>query len=339
MKDSKRPLRVFLCHASSDKPAVKKLYERLVKDGIDAWLDKEKLIPGQNWQLEIPKAVINSDVVIVCLSPQSITKEGFVQKEIKFALDSADEKPDGTIFIIPARLENCDVPERINKFQWVDLFSDDGYDWLLKAMQIRADGVGAVIAPEKNKNIAEEASAQINSPLKSFNEKKETKPISNLPQTPQASPENKLLEKSIERKNVQLKSFLPIESMCIYFTNEYKMSFKGKYIWKYEKKGTLRLTEEAFTFRSGDFLLDIDFENVKSIDTKLFARIPKVVYIAINYIENRKDILIGLLPFGTTRDKKWASMWSANKVVESWFGIFNRIPKLSAKIRTPLEIL
>jgi len=150
MIDTKRPLRVFLCHASGDKPAVKELYERLVKDGVDAWLDKEKLIPGQDWQIEIPKAVKNSDVVIVCLSSQSITKEGFVQKEIKYALDAADEKPDGTIFIIPARLEICEVPERISRFQWVDLYSSDGYEWLLKALQLRVNNLGIAIKRKKN---------------------------------------------------------------------------------------------------------------------------------------------------------------------------------------------
>lgn len=153
MTNPNRPLRVFQCHASGDKPAVRKLYELLVNDGIDAWLDKEKLVPGQNWQIEIPKAVKNSDVVIVCLYSQSVTKEGYVQKEIRFALDSADEKPDGTIFIIPARLEDCDVPERISKYQWVDLFLDDGYTWLIKALQMRAVAVNATLAPqEKIKN-------------------------------------------------------------------------------------------------------------------------------------------------------------------------------------------
>ena len=80
MTDTKRSLHVFLCHASGDKPVVIKLYQQLVKDGFDAWLDKEKLIPGQKWQDEIPNAVKKSDVVIVCLSSQSVTKEGFVQK-------------------------------------------------------------------------------------------------------------------------------------------------------------------------------------------------------------------------------------------------------------------
>ena len=91
----KRSLKVFLCHASGDKPTVRRLYKRLVMDGLDAWLDQEKLLPGQDWRLEIPKAVREADVVVICLSNKSITKEGYIQKEIKFALDIADEKPEG----------------------------------------------------------------------------------------------------------------------------------------------------------------------------------------------------------------------------------------------------
>lgn len=144
-----RQLKVFLCHASSDKSKVQELYLRLINDGIDAWLDKEKLIPGQNWQIEIPKAVRNSDIVIVFLSSQSVNKEGFVQKEIKIALDTADEKPEGTIFIIPARLEDCGIPERISQFHWVDLFSDNGYRLLLKSLQLRANALGVSLEPNK----------------------------------------------------------------------------------------------------------------------------------------------------------------------------------------------
>jgi hypothetical protein len=39
-----------------------------------------------------------------------VTKTGFVQKEIKIAPDAADEQPEGRIYIIPVRLEDCDVP-------------------------------------------------------------------------------------------------------------------------------------------------------------------------------------------------------------------------------------
>lgn len=140
-----RKLRVFLCHASNDKSIVENYYSTLLNDGIDAWLDKKSLIPGQDWQIEIPKAVKNSDVVIVFLSSHSVNKEGFVQKEIKIALDTADEKPDGTIFIIPARLEDCEVPGRLRKFHWVDLFDEDGYERLFGALQLRARSLSIVV--------------------------------------------------------------------------------------------------------------------------------------------------------------------------------------------------
>ncbi len=145
--DEKRTLKVFLCHASGDKPQVRNLYKRLSTEGVDAWLDQEKLLPGQDWRVEIPRAVQEADVVVVCLSNKSITKEGYIQKEIKFALDSADEKPDGTIFLIPARLEDCPVPEKLSRWQWVDLFEDNGYLKLLSSLKLRADKVGAVISP------------------------------------------------------------------------------------------------------------------------------------------------------------------------------------------------
>jgi hypothetical protein len=73
MTETKRPLKVFLCHAHADtlralrRNPVRGLPAgaRLAKDGVDAWLDKAKLLPGQgfnrlnlpDWKLEIRKAV------------------------------------------------------------------------------------------------------------------------------------------------------------------------------------------------------------------------------------------------------------------------------------------
>jgi len=142
-----RKLKVFLCHSKDDKPKVRELYRRLVADGFDAWLDEEKLIPGQEWDLEIRKAVQDSDVVVVCLSNGSITQAGYVQKEIRFALDVADEQPEGTIFIIPARLEDCQVPSRLNKWQWVNLFEKTSIEKLNHALNLRAKGLGSIVIP------------------------------------------------------------------------------------------------------------------------------------------------------------------------------------------------
>ena len=145
----KRPLKVFLCHAHADRDAVRALYTRLTNDGVDAWLDKEKLLPGQDWELEIKKAVREADVVVVCLSKQ-FNQAGFRQKEVRLALDTAMEQPEGEIFIIPARLEECENLESLRKWHWVDLFENDGYEILMRALRVRADKTGKTLQIKKS---------------------------------------------------------------------------------------------------------------------------------------------------------------------------------------------
>lgn len=136
-----RKLKVFLCHASQDKPIVRELCQRLNAEGwIDPWLVEEKLLPGQDWDMEIEKAVEAADAVIVCLSSRSINKEGYIQKELRFVLDIALEKPEGAIFVIPLRLDECDIPRRLRSWQYADYFPsnrESAYDRLLKSLQTR----------------------------------------------------------------------------------------------------------------------------------------------------------------------------------------------------------
>lgn len=128
-------LRIFLCHASEDKQSVRLLYKHLQAAGFKPWLDEEDLLPGQVWQHEIPKAIQSSAAVLVCLSQNSIKKDGYVRDEITYALDIADQQPRGTIFFIPTLLEACEVPERLGRYQWVNLFEPNNYERLLKALQ------------------------------------------------------------------------------------------------------------------------------------------------------------------------------------------------------------
>ena len=154
MPDPKRPLKVFLCHAHADRDPVRALYARLTHDGVDAWLDKAKLLPGQDWELEIRKAVREADVVVVCLSKQ-FNQAGFRQKEVRLALDTAMEKPEGEIFIIPARLEECVTLESLRRWHWVDLFEEGGYEKLTRSLNLRAEQVGAIYSGESvSKSVA-----------------------------------------------------------------------------------------------------------------------------------------------------------------------------------------
>jgi DNA-binding SARP family transcriptional activator len=138
-------LRVFLCHSSSDKPFVRALYEKLGADGFEPWLDEEDLLPGQEWEAEIARAVRASDVVLVCLSRGAVERTGFVQREIRMALDAADEKPGGTIFLVPLRIEECPVPERISRWHYVDYFLPKGHERLVRALRERAKQCGRTV--------------------------------------------------------------------------------------------------------------------------------------------------------------------------------------------------
>jgi hypothetical protein len=138
-----RRLRVFLCHSSGDKPVVRELYQKLNSEGwLDVWFDEEKLYPGQDWNYEIEQAVEAADVIIVCLSNNSVGKEGYIQRELKFALDIALEKPEGTIFVIPLRLDDCEPPRRLRGWQYADYFPENlrtrAYQRMLESLRVRA---------------------------------------------------------------------------------------------------------------------------------------------------------------------------------------------------------
>ncbi len=144
---------VFLCYASEDKPAVRKLYKRLNAEGwIDSWLDEEKIRPGRDWDLEIKKAVEAAAVVIVCVSENSVTKQGYIQKELKYVLDVADEKPEGTPYIITLRLSDVDVsrfPSRLRRLQYLDFYTPKIMKWayprLLDSIKERFRNLGIVM--------------------------------------------------------------------------------------------------------------------------------------------------------------------------------------------------
>jgi hypothetical protein len=136
-------LRVFLCHASDDKPRARDLYGRLKKIAvIEPWLDEENILPGQDWDREIRTAIADSDLIIVCLSSRSVNKEGYVQREILIALNQADEKPEGTIFVVPIKLEDCDVPPPLRRWQWLDWRDPSAGAKLSESLRKRASALG-----------------------------------------------------------------------------------------------------------------------------------------------------------------------------------------------------
>jgi TIR domain-containing protein len=128
-------IRPFLSYAREDRLKVRGLYDKLKASGFHPWLDKEDLLAGQVWESEIKKAIKDCHFFIACLSSKSVNKRGFVQKELKQALDVVGEFPEGQLFVVPVKLEECEVPASLQMYHHVDLLAPNGFEKLLTALQ------------------------------------------------------------------------------------------------------------------------------------------------------------------------------------------------------------
>ena len=130
--------KVFLSYAKEDLDAAKIIYQRLKKHGVDVWVDFMELLPGQKWKTTIQENIKKCSAIIVLLSSRSIGKRGYVQAEIKTAIEVYhDEIPHNEIFIVPIRIEECTPsnPE-LCEIQWIDFFEikTDNLEKLLKVL-------------------------------------------------------------------------------------------------------------------------------------------------------------------------------------------------------------
>jgi hypothetical protein len=130
-------IRIFISYAREDVDVVLELYMRLKAEGFTPWLDIVKILPGEDWRLAIQKEIIDSDVFIACLSSQSVSKHGYIQAELKKAMEVLDEYPEGDIFLIPLRLDDCKVPEKLSHIQYIDYSDSDSFEKLIRAISTK----------------------------------------------------------------------------------------------------------------------------------------------------------------------------------------------------------
>jgi len=125
---------IFLCYGRQDRQKVQRLYEELANLGYQPWMDVKDILPGEVWETSIRHAIRRADFFLACISSTSVNRRGFLQKEIREALEIWKEKLEEDIYFIPARLEECEVPQQMSGFQWVDLFEQQGLARLSEAI-------------------------------------------------------------------------------------------------------------------------------------------------------------------------------------------------------------
>jgi hypothetical protein len=118
--------KVFIIHSSEDKERfVLRFAERLRSRGIDAWLDKWEMLPGDKLVTKIFESGLKlSDAVVVVLSNAS-TKKPWVQKELDTAVVKSIEEQSR---LIPIRLDQCEVPICLKDTLYQEIPEIDSYD-------------------------------------------------------------------------------------------------------------------------------------------------------------------------------------------------------------------
>lgn len=134
---------VFISYAKEDLEVAKRLYGDLCAAGCDAWLDREKLAPGVRWKARIKSAIWQSDYFLALLSEHALNKRGFVQNELKEAMEVLKGFPEDAVYLIPVRRHECyPLHGLLTELNWVDLFPayEEGLNKILETVKQAQSG-------------------------------------------------------------------------------------------------------------------------------------------------------------------------------------------------------
>lgn len=137
---------IFISYAREDVDHAELVYKLLKDNGLNPWMDKHSLFGGENWVHEIDGHIEKCRYFVLIISSHTINKVGQIQREIRLAKKKQDLFPDGGVFIIPLRVEDCEVKDRdLRSVHYIDMFPDwkQGEKKLISAIEKNKDAVSA----------------------------------------------------------------------------------------------------------------------------------------------------------------------------------------------------
>ena len=154
--------KVFMSYVRDDWPVVRKLAQTLSENGIEAWLDRERIKPGERWQDVIRTAIADGDFFLACFSVGYNAKmTTYMNEEITLAIEQLRLRPTNISWFIPVKLDGTMIPARkiagnetLHSIQWADLDADwdSGVSRIIKA--ITPDALSVRTQPIDREEIA-----------------------------------------------------------------------------------------------------------------------------------------------------------------------------------------
>jgi hypothetical protein len=138
--------RVFISYVRENIAHVDRLAEILRVYGIDVWLDRDQIKPGQRWKDTIREGIAQGDFFIACFSKEySERSRTYMNEELTLAIDELRQRPtDDRAWFIPVLLSDTGIPDRsigagetLRSLQWVPLYQHwhDGVARILSVVQ------------------------------------------------------------------------------------------------------------------------------------------------------------------------------------------------------------
>lgn len=117
--------KVFISHASEDKPFVREFAKRLRDNGVDAWVYEWEVLPGDKLIERIfEQGIGQCDAFVIVLSKDSVRKP-WVVEELDAALVKRIEEQTK---IIPIHIDDCDVPVALRATVRINIDPESAYD-------------------------------------------------------------------------------------------------------------------------------------------------------------------------------------------------------------------
>lgn len=139
---------VFLSHNAKDKPRVRRLAERLRDAGLRVWFDDWSVKAGEIISLKVDEGLEQSRVLLLCMSPNALAS-GWVALERSTAVHR--DPSNAQRRFIPLLLADCDLPDTLRRYKYVDLREESGsaFEELLAACRIERIDTAPVLGADQ----------------------------------------------------------------------------------------------------------------------------------------------------------------------------------------------
>ena len=127
----------FLSYPSEQRSVARALYDFLQSLGIQPWFDQKNLVAGQDWDRERKIAQRAADLTFLVLSPETVSRQGVIQREVKDILERLADAPLGHTFLVSVRTQHMSVPPELGKYKYVNFFESGWQAGIARAVSLR----------------------------------------------------------------------------------------------------------------------------------------------------------------------------------------------------------